>query len=926
MNYPIPPDSSYSLEASRLERELAQKALETGDREVAWNRLFGVLVRLSAASRSSESDTLLVSTSLELSDLGFVMGKGFGELTMFLQNALVAADLLGDLRSAALIKLHLGRLYYFGERRQEAMAVFADGKREVEELGDEDILTRSGEFLGLYYFVQGLFSEAVIHFERGVRSFESAKSNVVSNPSAPLWLGYCAAYMGEFHRAIGILDYYRRISLEKQDRSLAATIRAALGIVLLLASKRSEAAHHLAGALQEAIQTKNALALYFSRGGLAYHHIIEGRVMEGRELLCQAVSEGAKAGLIRQYASPGFPEMLFELHRSGLPPILEMNFNDEILRILREPNIHLRGVAYRLRAMERANSGAQADEILADLESSEDCLIRAGAPVQLAKTRLEIARLKLRTGEHEAARRLAQKAWVELSGRDDGLYPDDLRHLVTVPDSPLNARTQGEFLSRFIEIIQELMPTADLDTLLTRAVVATNRYFGAERGGIFWFRRAGRQPSPVLRAACNLSQGDVESKDFRSNLALVFKAYRENSPQVLRPAASGNPSYRQKAVLCLPFNVEGATRGVLYHDNSYLDGCFDFLDSDQLIHMARYLSTYIAHVHSHCLRLETAVSQKSVYLDQPDSREILTRSPAMTKILALVDQVAASESTVLISGETGVGKELLAHRIHKMSRRYNHALVTVDPTTIPENLVESELFGYEKGAFTGADRQKKGLMELAHQGTLFIDEVGEIPKSIQVKLLRVLQAKTLMRVGGTQTISSDFRLVAATNRDLPEEVASGNFREDLFYRLNVVPIVLPPLRERVDDIDLLARHFLTRYAAKHNRSQLGLTREDEARLKAYLWPGNVRELKNVIERAVVLSNENQLALDLPARNRSSARNPFSDMPTLDELQRRYVRFVLEKTRGRVGGPNGAANLLGMKRSSFYSRMKKLGIR
>ncbi len=926
MNYPTAPASSYSLEASRLERELAQKALETGDREAAWNRLFGVLVRLSAASRSSESDALLVSTSLELSDLGFVMGKGFGELTMFLQNALVAADLLGDRRSATLIKLHLGRLYYFGERRQEAMEVFADGKREVEELGDEDILTRSGEFLGLYYFVQGLFSEAVIHFERGVRSFESAKINVVSNPSAPLWLGYCAAYMGEFHRAIGILDYYRRISLEKQDRSLAATIRAALGIVLLLASKRSEAAYHLAGALQEAVQTKNALALYFSRGGLAYHHIIEGRVTEGRELLCQAVSEGAKAGLIRQYALPGFPEMLFELHRSGLPPILEMNFNDEILRILREPNIHLRGVAYRLRAMDRANSGAQADEVLADLESSEDCLIRAGAPVQLAKTRLEIARLKLRIGEHQAARRLAQKAWVELSGRDEGLYPDDLRHLVTVPNSPLNARTQGEFLARFIEIIQELMPTADLDTLLTGAVVATNRYFGAERGGIFWFRRAGRQPSPVLRAACNLSQGDVESKDFRSNLALVFKAYRENSPQVLRPAASGNPSYRQKAVLCLPFKVEGATRGVLYHDNSYLDGCFDFLDSDQLIHMARYLSTYIAHVHSHCLRLETAASQKSVYLDQPASREILTRSPVMTKILVMVDQVAASESTVLISGETGVGKELLAHRIHKMSRRYNHALVTVDPTTIPENLVESELFGYEKGAFTGADRQKKGLMELAHQGTLFIDEVGEIPKSIQVKLLRVLQAKTLMRVGGTQTISSNFRLVAATNRDLPEEVAAGTFREDLFYRLNVVPIVLPPLRERVDDIVLLARHFLTRYAAKHNRSQLMLTRDDEARLNAYPWPGNVRELKNVIERAVVLSDENQLALDLPAKNRSSARNPFADMPTLDELQRRYVRFVLEKTRGRVGGPNGAANLLGMKRSSLYSRMKRLSIR
>jgi transcriptional regulator with GAF, ATPase, and Fis domain len=281
---------------------------------------------------------------------------------------------------------------------------------------------------------------------------------------------------------------------------------------------------------------------------------------------------------------------------------------------------------------------------------------------------------------------------------------------------------------------------------------------------------------------------------------------------------------------------------------------------------------------------------------------------------------------VLISGETGVGKELLARRLHKMSPRRDYPLITVDPTTIPENLVESELFGHEKGAFTGADRQKNGRMVLAHGGTLFIDEVGEIPKSTQVKLLRVLQEKTLVRVGGTQTISSDFRLVAATNRDLAEEVAAGRFREDLFYRLNVVPIVLPPLKERIEDVLLLSQHFLSRYAAKYNRPELGLTEDDEARLKAYNWPGNVRELKNVIERAVILSSGERLMLDPPAKRIAHANNPFADLPTLDELQRRYITFVLDKTQGQMGGPRGAAELLGMRRSSLYSRMKKLGIR
>lgn len=919
-------DAANGQEASRLERELAQKALEAGDRESAWNRLFGVLIRLSAAAGSLENDALFVSTSLELSDLGFVMGKGFGELTMFLQNALVAANRLGDRRSAALIKLHLGRLYYFGERRHEAIAVFGEGKREVEELGDEDILTRSAEFLGLYFFVQGLFSEAVVHFERAVWSFETAKCGVLSNPSAPLWLGYCAAYMGEFHRSVGILDYYRRVSLEKRDRSLAATIRAALGIVLLLGLKRNEAAYHLSGALQEALQTRNALALYFSRGGLAYYHVLEGRAAQARELLGQAVAEGAEAGLIRQYASPMALEMLFEIHRSGQPVIPQMSFHHEIERILNEPNIHLRGVALRLRAMDKTGSGQPSVEVLADLEASEEYLVLAGTPVQLAKTRLEMARLKLKTGEHEAARRFAHKAWMELSGHGEGFYPDDLRGLLAVQDhSSLGYQSREDSMARFTEIIQELMPTADLEVLLTRAVIATNRHFGAERGGIFWFGRKGKQAGPVLRAACNLSQGDVGSPDFRPNLALVMKAYRENAPQALRPVASANWPYHQKAILCLPFVVAGTTRGVLYHDNSYLDGCFDFADKEHLVRMARYLTAYIGNLHSYCLRLETVASEKSVYLAQPDSPEILTQSPAMEKILAQADQVAASESTVLILGETGVGKELLARRIHRMSPRRDRALVIVDPTSIPENLVESELFGYEKGAFTGADRQKKGRMELAHRGTLFFDEVGDVPKSIQIKLLRVLQEKTLVRVGGTQTISSDFRLVAATNRDLAEEVAAGRFREDLFYRLNVVPIVLPPLRERVEDVSLLAEHFLTRYVGKHSRPQLRLTPDEEARLKAYHWPGNVRELQNVIERAVLLSDGDRLMLDIPASKRPFSNSPFADFPALDELQRRYILFVLEKTEGRIGGPGGAAEILGMKRSSLYSRMKRFGI-
>jgi transcriptional regulator with GAF, ATPase, and Fis domain len=240
--------------------------------------------------------------------------------------------------------------------------------------------------------------------------------------------------------------------------------------------------------------------------------------------------------------------------------------------------------------------------------------------------------------------------------------------------------------------------------------------------------------------------------------------------------------------------------------------------------------------------------------------------------------------------------------------------------------VESELFGHEKGAFTGADYQKKGRMELANHGTLFIDEVGEIPKSLQVKLLRAIQEKTMIRIGGTKNISSDFRLIVATNKNLAQEVASGNFREDLYYRINVIPITLPPLRDREEDIPLLAGHFMERYSAKYNRHGLALTPDHISMLTGYKWPGNIRELKNIIQRAVLLSEDGDFSLNLPSDSLMQPDNPFEDLPSLDEIQRRYIQYVMAKTGGKISGPGGASDILSMKRTSLYNRMKKLGIR
>jgi PAS domain S-box-containing protein len=318
-----------------------------------------------------------------------------------------------------------------------------------------------------------------------------------------------------------------------------------------------------------------------------------------------------------------------------------------------------------------------------------------------------------------------------------------------------------------------------------------------------------------------------------------------------------------------------------------------------------------------------------------DAGEILGRSAALHRALDEVDQVAGTDASVLILGETGTGKELVARAIHTRSLRKSKPLVKVNCAAIPADLVESELFGHEKGAFTGATSKREGRFELADGGTIFLDEVGELQSEVQVKLLRVLQEGEFEPVGSSRTRKVDVRVLSATNRDLAAMMRAGSFREDLYYRLSVFPIHLPPLRERGDDVALLAERFAQRFARRMGRSVAPLTDDCKRRLCAYEWPGNVRELANVIERAIITSRDGRLDLDraIPeSAVRPGARPSTDDGPArirtadeLAELERENLRRALEATEWKVAGADGAAALLGMKPSTLASRMKALGI-
>ena len=329
-------------------------------------------------------------------------------------------------------------------------------------------------------------------------------------------------------------------------------------------------------------------------------------------------------------------------------------------------------------------------------------------------------------------------------------------------------------------------------------------------------------------------------------------------------------------------------------------------------------------------QLKDKLQAECAYLQQEirhghNFEEIIGQSEIFQCELRKVRQVAPTDATVLILGETGTGKELIAREIHSTSPRAERPLVKVDCSSLSPTLIESELFGHEKGAFTGALNRKTGRFELADGGTLFLDEIGDLPLDIQAKLLRVLQEGRFERVGGIQTIRVDVRIIAATNRDLEKAIAAGDFREDLYYRLNVFPIRMPALRERKEDISRLAGHFARKYSAKYGKTLDAIPKELMNSLKAYSWPGNVRELENIFERAVIVSQHSTLELDGFYDRSFSNHLTTRGSHTLFEVERTYILRVLEDSNWIIEGRNGAATHLGLKPGTLRSRMKKLGI-
>jgi len=403
---------------------------------------------------------------------------------------------------------------------------------------------------------------------------------------------------------------------------------------------------------------------------------------------------------------------------------------------------------------------------------------------------------------------------------------------------------------------------------------------------------------PVDLAIIDLKLPDMEGTE-------LFGALRILRPEAIAIMISGHATVEEA--------VSALKRGI-----------YDFITKDFRMHELRKVVTKALETQQ--LLVENQRLREALQDRGPTGR-LIGRGAALLKVLHLVSQVAPMKSTVLLSGESGVGKELVAEAIHHQSPRRGKPLVKLNCGALPEGLIESELFGHEKGSFTGAIQQRKGRFELADGGTIFLDEISEMPPATQVKLLRVLQEGEFERVGGTQTLKGDVRIIAATNVDLEAAVAEGRFRKDLFYRLNVIHIPLPPLRERQEDISLLALHFLDKFCLENNRQAMGFSQEAMAALKNYAWPGNIRELQNVVERAVALCEGNIVELsDLPDEiRRHSPEDDKIIIPvgsSLEEIEQLAIIQTLKKTGG---DKELTARLLGIGLATLYRRLKEMQV-
>jgi len=875
--------------------------------------------------KGEEADRLFIKAVLQFSRASTddpVSDRVIG----FIKEAMKRAAQQDNKGSLALLEMHLARTEWLRSRYKSAIKHFHIGRDLAETVNDPRIKYSAAIFSQFFLYWLGLYQDVVKNYEAFVPDVEDLPKETLPLLTT-VTVGACFAYSGQVSQGLGMLDAIRLRCKEIGNLYIAATADYTIGETLLEMNHLDEARPYIEESLEEARKSRNIYSHISALGGLSKYYYLTHDYEKAVIFLKEALALRDRSQMPMRHGSL-FIEPCWAMEQGKLPRVAGLSLEQEISFALEGENVFMKGVLYRYKALLQNLKGLPERNIIASLLCSIQYLQKSGHAIELAKSQLEMARAMRRVDRIEKARQWAEPAVQVLCAHDDSLVPDDIWPLI-------RQRQTGEnLLDEILRLGQELVTIRDNRDLAQRIISTVNRITGAERGAIFILSEKASQ-GLLLRAAKNLTADDIQMPVFTESMRLINDTCTTGQGKIMdfhseQPSSLTDHS-KILSCICVPMIIRGKVTGVLYHDNRIFRSAFKKSDLGILNYFAAQAAIAMDNAQAwKALRNMFEQQQqenqyyKEQYLECIRFEEFVGKSPAILKVFNQIDQVAATDATVLIWGETGVGKELVARSLHQRSMRRDCPFIRVNCGALPESLITSELFGHEKGAFTGAISRHTGRFELANGGNLFLDEIGDISAEVQVRLLRVLQNKEFERVGGHETLRSDFRLIVATNRDLSKDVLSGRFRQDLYYRLNVFPIFVPPLRERTEDIPLLAQHFLEICAGKFNKGVKNITQHDMDKLQAYDWPGNVRELENVIEQGVILSNGPVYKLPGLGQHFLATQGEMQ-LSNLKDNEKRHILRVLEKTNGKIKGPGGAAEILDIHPNTLYSRMKKLGI-
>ena len=848
------------------------------------------------------------------------------KLLILLENAHEIAKRFRHPVHLAKIKLLLGFTLLNGQNRESSRYVTEFWKR-IGKITDQGFLKRAFFLTSIFKTFMGRFSEATAYYEKmigNLETFGDCEDDLISSLLVALSYVSC----GRISRGLGMINTVRN-KAQKLNLDQIVNYADFMETITLIGIRKIPEAETCLARLWELIEEDgldyNRIGVLHSckafilciKGGYegAYEHIKKGFMYR----------DSMDIMGLHPYC-PWIFECLYLLESRGFSDEV-VNFNLELRRAINGKNLFLKGVAYRYRALRNMVSRQPQENIRPDLKLSEKYLRQSGAEIELARTRIVMRDYYLTQGKQKLAGSYMDKTWAFLFKINDNLFPNDLLEIMP------HERKNELIIEKITSINRSLGTLRNQRALLEKVMSVAMEFTNAMQSGVY-IHEGGNLRFIASRNIDSFSLNKARLKLVRESIVDAIKRNKE----IIHPEGDDTISRRFSSLgigsfIGMPIKFNESSSGYFFISNYFGGGPFPGKVLPFMRMFASQIEVGLSNISAYegIRKLKERFEDEAVFyrremgLDLP-IEQIIGESEGIEKVVEQVRQVSPTNSLVLVTGETGVGKELVAKAIHNLSERKDGPFIPVNLATFPQDLVVSELFGYERGAFTGANERKKGRFEFADGGTIFLDEIGDLASEVQIKLLRVLQEGTFERLGSSTPIRSDFRVIVATNKNLRKEVEKGNFRQDLYYRLNVFPIYVPPLRERKKDIRLLAQHFFSMFNKKLGKKIRRIPAEEFNKLMSYHWPGNVRELKHIIERAVILSNGYEISFSgLEFEMDNHFLSGTETVSLLAHIEREHIEKILKSTFWKISGPFGAASLLGLPPSTLRHRMKKLGI-